>query len=72
MIYRKNLPGWERAVRLIASLFMAFCAWRLGMTPVGIFFGIMAASAVLTAFFGFCPACAMAGRRLVKSAGRPS
>jgi Protein of unknown function (DUF2892) len=66
MWYQKNLPTWERAVRLLASIFMASCAWRYGATPVGIAFGVLAVSAILTAFFGYCPACAMAGRTVRK------
>ena len=64
MIYQKNLPGWERALRLLASVLTGLCALRFGATPVGITFGVASATALLTAFFGFCPACALAGRRI--------
>jgi hypothetical protein len=64
MFYRKNLPGWERAMRVIAGL--AMIAWGLlgsGM-PLGYVIAGSGAVAILTGFFGFCPMCAMVGRKL--------
>jgi hypothetical protein len=65
MLYGKNLPGRERALRVVAGLAMvAFGLWGLqGMAPGW----LVAASGVfvgLTGFVGFCPACAMVGRKL--------
>ena len=65
MFYRKNLPGWERAMRTIAGLVLI--AWGLLAFPaVPLSYGIAAvgATAILTGFFGFCPMCAMVGRKL--------
>ena len=67
MLYRKNLPGWERGVRVVAALAMATCAAHFGRNPVGTTFAVLAAVAAATAFFGFCPACALAGRRLARN-----
>ena len=77
MFYRKNLPGWERAVRTIGGVVMiAYGLFGmpglLGMPGLPSMPGTMAgyliagtgAVATLTAFFGFCPMCAMVGRRL--------
>jgi len=64
MIYRRNLPGWERAARLLGAAGMAFCAWQLRAGPGGIVFAIAAGSTALTSVLGFCPMCALAGRRL--------
>ena len=65
MFYRKNLPGWERAMRVIAGV--AVIAWGLigfpGL-PMGYVIAGSGAVAILTGFFGFCPMCAMAGRKL--------
>ena len=65
MVYRKNLPGWERAVRTLGGVGMI--AWGLmamsGTTP-GYLIAGAGAVAILTGFFGFCPMCAMVGRRL--------
>ena len=65
MLYRKNIPGWERAVRVTAGAgLMALGLLGIegntggyAIACVGFFTGI-------TGFVGFCPACAMAGRRL--------
>lgn len=77
MFYRKNLPGWERVMRSVGGVVMI--AYGLfGMPgPLGVpgllgMPGAMAgyliagtgAVAILTGFFGFCPMCAMVGRRL--------
>ena len=62
MFYRKNLPGWERAMRVIAGI--AMIAWGLlgfpGM-PLGYVIASGGVVAILTGFFGFCPMCAMVG-----------
>ena len=71
MFYRKNLPGWERAMRAIAGVAMIGYGLfgmpgLLGMP--GAMAGYLIAGtgvvAGLTAFFGFCPMCAMVGRKL--------
>ncbi len=65
MVFKRNVPGWERLLRAalgIALLIAAFTvpmqfwlAWVLGGSGIG---------ALLSAMMGFCPACALAGRRL--------
>ena len=71
MFYRKNLPGWERAMRSVGGVVMI--AYGLfGMpgllgTPgamAGYVIAGTGAVAILTGFFGFCPMCAMVGRKL--------
>ena len=65
MFYRKNLPGWERAMRVIAGV--AVIAWGLiGFpgAPLGYVIAAGGAVAILTGFFGLCPMCAMVGRKL--------
>ena len=64
MWYVKNLPTWERILRLVASLALAACAYRFWGHPAGVLFAVLAIFNTLTAVFGFCPACALAGRRL--------
>ena len=71
MFYRKNLPGWERAVRTIGGVVMIGYG-LFGMPGLLSMPGRMAGYviagtgvvATLTGFFGFCPMCAMVGRRL--------
>jgi hypothetical protein len=68
MFYRKNLPGWERAVRVIGGVAMV-ASGLLGLqgAPVGYLIAAAGGVTLLTGFFGFCPMCAMAGRRLRSS-----
>jgi hypothetical protein len=65
MFYRKNLPGWERAIRVIAGILLI--GWGLlafPATPLGYVIAAGGATAILTSIFGFCPMCAMVGRKL--------
>lgn len=68
MFYVKNVPSWERIVRVIVGLIAAVA----GISLVGGMWGtVIAASAagiVGSGLFGFCPMCAMVGRRLDKQA----
>ena len=65
MIYRKNLYAWEQLLRIGAGLLLA--AYMLWAMPGSLGGYALAAGGVgfaLTGIFGFCPMCAMAGRRL--------
>ena len=67
MLFNKNLPVWERALRSIAGLLMiAFGLLAPGLTgnPIGYIIAAGGALAILTGFVGYCPACAVVGRRL--------
>lgn len=62
--FKTNLPRWERVLRIIAGLLLAWLAY--GGLVTGVLNWLLIASAatmVLTAFAGFCPACALAGRK---------
>ncbi|HLL10486.1 MAG TPA: DUF2892 domain-containing protein [Rubrivivax sp.] len=65
MFYTKNLPTWERTVRVIAGTAMIACG-LLGLpgTMIGYVLACAGVIAMLTGFVGFCPMCAMVGRRL--------
>ena len=63
MWYLKNLPVWERVLRFVAAALMAACAWRFGLTPVGAAFAVAAGTSIVTALVGYCPLCAIGGRR---------
>jgi hypothetical protein len=65
MFYRKNLPGWERAVRVIGGVGMiGYGLIGMSGTMAGYVIAGAGAVAIATGFFGFCPMCAMVGRRL--------
>jgi hypothetical protein len=64
---KRNLPTWERALRIAMGI--AIAAAILGGLTTGLVTYLAIATAatmVLTAFVGFCPACAMAGRRYLE------
>jgi Protein of unknown function (DUF2892) len=61
----RNLPGWERAMRVIAGgAAIAYGLIALSAMPAGYIVAGVGAVAILTGFFGFCPMCAMVDRRL--------
>lgn len=67
MFYRKNLPTWERTTRSIAGIAMAACGFLapgLGGTSAGILVVAVGTITLLSGLIGFCPACAMVGRKL--------
>ena len=68
MFYRKNLLGWERAMRVVGGAVMVACG-LLGLAGMPIGYLIAGAGLVtaLTGFVGFCPMCAMVGRKLSSS-----
>lgn len=64
MIYRKNLYAWEQVCRVLLGLTLAVAAWSA--LSAGLLSYILVASDVIlaiTGVVGFCPMCAMAGRR---------
>ena len=67
MLYRKNMGSTERLARLLGGALIVACALtQVGFTPLGLVLAGSGVVAALTALFGFCPACAMVGRRPVE------
>ncbi len=65
MLYTKNVPGWERVLRAIMGLMgLAYAAMNWGGSAMAVGIGLMAAMLALTGLVGFCPICALAGRKL--------
>jgi hypothetical protein len=65
MFYVKNLPTWERVLRItmgMAFLVTAYLSW--GHSNFGVGAAVMGAILSMTGLMGFCPMCAMVGRRL--------
>jgi hypothetical protein len=64
MLYPKNVPNPERVLRVIAGIALI----GLGLSAHNlIVVGLMLASAVFiigTGFIGWCPACALIGRKI--------
>jgi hypothetical protein len=69
MFYQKNVPSIERVVRILLGMVM------LGMVIAGVGFQggsligkvavlFSAGFVMITGFIGWCPACAMVGRKL--------
>ncbi len=66
MLYVKNLPMWERSLRIgLGTATAAYAVLNIGGV-LGWAIVAGGAHAALTGIFGFCPACALAGRRLEK------
>ena len=73
MLYQKNLPVWERTTRVVAGILMGLCGFLgpgLAGTPVGYIIAAAGGMTLLTGFIGFCPACAMVGRKLKAETAR--
>ena len=69
MFYVKNVPTWERVARIIMGLMaLGFAVMNWGGSPLAIGAGVMGAVLSMTGLFGFCPMCAMVGRKLDKRA----
>ncbi len=68
MLYVKNVPNWERVLRVITGVMaLAFAAMNWGISSIAVGIGIMGAVLAMTGLVGFCPMCAMVGRKLNKS-----
>ncbi|WP_114972862.1 YgaP family membrane protein [Rhodoferax ferrireducens] len=67
-LYVKNLPAWERLLRVLMGLAVAgFAVYTLA----GLAGWLVAAGALgmaVSGLVGFCPMCALVGRRLDKKA----
>lgn len=67
MFYRKNVGTKERWARLLGGVLIVACSLaQIGMTPLGIGLAASGVITVLTGMVGFCPACAMVGRKPVE------
>lgn len=63
---KRNIPAWERAIRLCLGVLVALGTFYfLPPGAVRLLGFAMAAMLGATAVVGFCPACAMLGRRAV-------
>ena len=64
MIYAKNVPNWERALRAVMGLMsLGYAAYGWGTSGIAVGIGVTGAIFALTGLVGFCPMCAMVGRK---------
>ncbi|HVZ45632.1 MAG TPA: DUF2892 domain-containing protein [Ramlibacter sp.] len=64
MVYRKNMGFMESWARAIGGTLIVACSLaQIGPTLLGLVLAASGAVTALTGLIGFCPACAMAGRK---------
>lgn len=68
MFYVKNVPSWERVARVVIGLAVVYAGFVLLGGVWGTVVALSAAGIVASGLIGFCPMCAMVGRRLDKAA----
>lgn len=68
MFYVKNVPSWERVARVVIGLAVVYAGFVLLGGMWGTVVALSAAGIVASGLVGFCPMCAMVGRRLDKAA----
>lgn len=65
MFYIKNVPVWERVLRIMIGLgLVLYVLFGQPAMFVSILSLSTAAFVVLTGFFGWCPMCALVGRKI--------
>ncbi len=65
MLYVKNVPTTERVIRVLMGLaLLGGALLGLGSTTLGWVVGSMGLMAALSGLVGWCPMCALAGRKL--------
>ena len=67
MFYIKNVPAWERVLRVLMGIAaLAYAVLNWGVSGLAVAMGLMGAILAMTGLMGFCPMCAMVGRKLGK------
>jgi hypothetical protein len=67
MFYVKNVPTLERIVRVVAGLAaLWFAVMHWGTSNLAVGAGVAGAMLALSGLVGFCPMCAMVGRKMNK------
>jgi hypothetical protein len=67
MLYRKNMSSKESWARVISGALIVACSLtQFGPTLLGLVLAISGVLTALTGLIGFCPACAMAGRKALE------
>ncbi len=67
MFYAKNVPVWERILRTAMGLVgLAYAAMNWGGSLLAVGVGMTGVVLAVTGLVGFCPMCALVGRKLDK------
>ncbi len=64
MVYVKNVPNGERVLRVVLGLAVAGAGMALAGGVTGWVIAASSVGLVASGLFGYCPACAMVGRKL--------
>jgi hypothetical protein len=65
MLYPKNVPNVERLIRIAGGIVLSAIALFGGVSPlIAAVLIVSAIVMIVTGFIGWCPACAMVGRKL--------
>lgn len=64
MFYVKNVPNGERILRVVMGVMaLGFAAMNWGASNLAVGAGVIGAVLAMTGLVGFCPMCAMVGRK---------
>ena len=64
MLYHKNMGSKEGWARVIGGTLLVACSLtQISLTPLALVLTMSGVLSALTGLIGFCPACAMAGRK---------
>ncbi|MBV7543954.1 DUF2892 domain-containing protein [Acidovorax sp. sic0104] len=67
MLYRKNITRPESLLRIVGGIaLVAVGLWWQGASPMGLVLVASGVGSVLSGAFGYCPACALVGRKPVE------
>ena len=67
MFYKKNVSSKERFARLIGGLLMIACGLvGLKASPLGLLVACVGVVTLVTGAVGYCPACAVGGRKPIE------
>jgi hypothetical protein len=65
---KRNVPVWERGLRVAAGFAIAALAFAFAPSPIRMWAGMAGGLMVaLTGLVGYCPMCAMVGRKAVEA-----
>ncbi|MBI1279436.1 MAG: DUF2892 domain-containing protein [Anaerolineaceae bacterium] len=66
MFYPKNVPNWERVIRIVLGIGLIIAA--ILQQPLGLLVALVLIASgiftIATGFIGWCPACALVGRKI--------